>query len=223
MRGWNYDGASLSALSKVSFFAFGTLRYGASAATGDVDGDGYGEILAAPGPGAIFGAQVRGFDYDATAVTALAKVSFFAVPSPPAQYGATVACSDVESDGYGGFGDGYGEIVVGRGPDPAQLADVTIVDYDDAGVTTKRAVADACSGTHYGVIVAGGDVDAGDTREIATSPGPDPSAAARILCWEWNPKLGRNPSPSFEVIGTDDVVAFAGRSYGANIAIGTFE
>ncbi|MFN7971460.1 MAG: hypothetical protein U0166_03785 [Acidobacteriota bacterium] len=222
VRGWNYDGQTLTALSKVSFYAFGTLKYGAGTVGGDVDGDGFAEILAAPGPGNAFGAQVRGFNYDGQAVTAMGKLNYFAYPSPAA-YGTSIAAADVESDGLGNYGDGFEEIAAARGPDPAGGPDVTIFDYDASSVVSKIGTL-APYGTLYGAKVAGGDADAGDVEEIATAPGPDPTATARILAWEYSPEVSQDPNaPYFVTIPTDDFTAFAGMDHGATIAIGTFE
>jgi len=83
------------------------------AGAGDIDGDGFSEILTAPGPGIIFGPHIRGFDADGGKAKAKGKVTFFACGA--GRYGASVAASDVESDGIGGYGDGYAEIRGGGG------------------------------------------------------------------------------------------------------------
>ncbi|MFN7975172.1 MAG: hypothetical protein U0166_22945 [Acidobacteriota bacterium] len=49
IRGWNFDGITVAPLTKVSFFAYLTLKYGANVGAGDVEGDGYDEILTGPG------------------------------------------------------------------------------------------------------------------------------------------------------------------------------
>ncbi|MFN7973775.1 MAG: putative Ig domain-containing protein [Acidobacteriota bacterium] len=50
VRGFNFDNVVLTAIGKVSFFAYGTLKYGANVARGDVDGDAFAEILTDPDP-----------------------------------------------------------------------------------------------------------------------------------------------------------------------------
>lgn len=97
----------------------------------------------------------------------------------------------MESDGIGGYGDSYDEIVSGRGHAAVNDVAMRLYDYDASSVAFKFGVV---AYTMYGVPPAGGDVDAGDTEEIATAPGPDPAAPAHILCWEWNPALGSNPT-----------------------------
>ena len=53
VRGWSYDGAAISAISAINFFAWppGEARYGANVFTGaDLDGDGRNELVVGPGP-----------------------------------------------------------------------------------------------------------------------------------------------------------------------------
>jgi len=79
IRGWNYDGAGLAAMPKITFFAYSTLKWGARAAGGDIDSDAFAEILTGAGAGAEFGPHVRGFNYDNAGITTL-PVSVFAFP-----------------------------------------------------------------------------------------------------------------------------------------------
>lgn len=219
VRGWNFDNTTLTAISKVSFFAYNTLKYGANASRGAMDTDAYDEVLTAPGPGVVFTAQIRGFNVDGGTPTAIGKINFLAFTGT--NYGARVGAADIESDGTGGYGDGYDEILAGKGPSQAYDSELRVYDTDGGAPSLKFQVTPFT--TTYGVSVAGGDVDAGDTEEIVTSPGPDPAASTRILCWEMNPALGMSPTDTLQTIGTDDFVAFPGLTYGANVAVGTFE
>ncbi len=63
VRGFEVDGTPLPGLS---FLAYGTNKYGVNVAAGDIDGDGFDEIITGAGPGAVFGPHVRGWDYDGT-------------------------------------------------------------------------------------------------------------------------------------------------------------
>ncbi|MFN7972845.1 MAG: hypothetical protein U0166_10930 [Acidobacteriota bacterium] len=65
---------------------------------GDVDADLYSELLTGPGPGVMFGPQVRGWDYDGTSIATIAKINYF--PLSAQQYGVNVAGGDFDGDGY---------------------------------------------------------------------------------------------------------------------------
>lgn len=47
-------------------------RFGVNVSTAELEGDGYSEILTGAGPGAIFGPHVRGFNFDASTLSARA-------------------------------------------------------------------------------------------------------------------------------------------------------
>ena len=220
IRAWNFDGGPLTSISRVNFFAYQTLRWGARVAGGDVDGDGMAEILTAPGPGAIFGPHIRAFNHDGGPTSSMGKINLMAFSS--GQYGATVGAADIESDGLGSYGDGYQEILVGRGPDPSNSATFRIYDFDAASLTLKWEETGPYT-SMYGVMVAGGDVDAGDIEEMVTAPGADPTATADIIVWEWEPGVGTGYE-GISILGPDQFTAFGGATgYGANVAVGTFE
>lgn len=220
VRGWNFDNGALTAIGKISYYAYSTLKYGANVSGGDVDGDAVDEILTGPGPGPSFRSHVRGWNYDGSTLADIAKISFFAIG---AYYGVNVAAADVEADGLGSYGDGYQEIVVGPGPQPYASAQVGVYDYDNNMIVGKTGT-NAPFPYLYGCEVAGGDVDAGDAEELVLSPGPDPAAPALVTAWEWCAKIGTNPyGAGLDKIGTDDFVAFPGEAYGANVAVGRFE
>ncbi|AWM39087.1 FG-GAP repeat protein [Gemmata obscuriglobus] len=85
-----------------SFFAFDQgFRGGVTVAAGDVDGDGFDEIVVGAGPGA--GPHVKVFD----GATGTTKLSFMAF-APEFRGGVTLAVGDVD-------GDGKAEIVAGAG------------------------------------------------------------------------------------------------------------
>ncbi len=217
VRAFDYDGVKVVSNSRVSYYAYETLRYGVRVAVGEIDGDGYGEVLTGPGPGAIFGPHIRGFDYDGSAVKGIGKVSFMAFPT--GSYGASVSAGDIESDGVGGYRDGYDEIVVGPGPDPRAYAEVVVFDYDGGSVVPTVNYRQYNS--RYGENVAGGDADRGDSDEVAVAPGPDPSVAAEVKVYDVDPGVDGG-FRGLSVLGPDD---FTWRAYiqGANLVIGTFE
>ncbi len=150
VRGWNVDGGSAAAIPAVSYFAYGTLKYGVRVACGDIDGDGIDEIITAPGPSSVFGPHIRGWNYDDTAVTPLPGCSFFALP--PAQYshGAQLfAGADLD-------GDGRSELVIGAGPDQGADSMVAVYRYNGAGVAQWFTLQAMPAGWTDGATVAAG-------------------------------------------------------------------
>ena len=92
------DGGAATAMPQVSFLAYGTNKYGVVVGSGDLDGDGIDEIITGAGPGEIFGAHVRGWNYDGTSVGPLGGVNFFAYQG--SRFGVFVAALDLDDDGY---------------------------------------------------------------------------------------------------------------------------
>ncbi|MFN7975574.1 MAG: kelch repeat-containing protein, partial [Acidobacteriota bacterium] len=175
VRGFLRDGTPMA---KVSFFAYGTLKNGARVAAGRLDGDGYDEIVSGAGPGEAFGPHVRGWNYDATAVAAIAKVNFFAYAT--LHYGAVVAGGDVD-------GDAYAEILTAPGPGPTFAPHVRGWNVD--GASTKaigRVSFDAFPWAAYGAIAGAGDMDGDGFCEIATAPGPGPVLDAECRGYDYD-------------------------------------
>ncbi len=92
VRAFEFDGStSFVPIPAVSYFAYGTLRYGVNVTCGDIDGDGIEEIVTGPGPSALFGAHVRGWNYDGDVLAPVPGCSFFAFSPADTLYGANVA------------------------------------------------------------------------------------------------------------------------------------
>ena len=174
VRGFDYDGARLAPMAGVSFFAYGSLRYGVDVGGGDVDGDGYVEMLTAPGPGPSFAPQVRGFDYDGIRVTP-APVSFAAFPV--IGYGADVAGGDVGIDGRD-------EMVVAMGPGPSFQPFFSGYELD--GTVQHLAGFDVTAfGTLYGGRAGLAAVSPAVARDLIAAPGPDPSASSMLRAYAY--------------------------------------
>ena len=191
-------------VAKVSFFAYGTLKYGVNVAAGSIDGDVYHEILTGPGPGAVFGPHVRGWNYDGTVLTPIAKVSFFAYGT--LKYGVNVAAGDVEADGYG-------EILGGPGPGSVFGPQVRAWNVDGGAVSSINKINfDAFSGMRYGANVDGGDVDGDVFDELVATPGPGPLNPSRFRGYDYDGALVA-PTPGF------DLAVFA-TLYGGRVGLG---
>jgi hypothetical protein len=148
VRGWNVDGGTAASIPGTSWFAYGTLKYGVNVACGDFDGDGMDEVVTGPGPGAIFGTHIRGWNIDGGSVQPMSGVSFSAYDG--LAWGAAVGAADVD-------GDGFDEILTMPGPGPANSAELKVWNVDDGPVSAGTAFeAYDGMGLGYGGRVAGG-------------------------------------------------------------------
>jgi hypothetical protein len=132
VRGWNVDGGTASPIPGVSYFAYGTLRWGVNVACGDIDGDGIAEIVTGPGPSEMFSSHVRGWNYDGQAVSSIPGVNFIAYPGFPHNMGCVVACGDADNDRVA-------EILTGPGPHPDNQAYIKTWNYDGDELTLVAA------------------------------------------------------------------------------------
>ena len=180
VRAWNWDGAgAVAAIPGLSWFAYGTPRWGVNVACGDLDGDGLSEIVTGPGPGAVYGPHVRGWDVDGGTLQPLHEVSLMAYGT--SRFGVRIACGDVD-------GDGIDEIVTGAGPGVMFGPHVRGWNWDGAGSAAAIPGISffAYAGTLYGVNVSCGDLDGDGIDEILTGPGRDPDAGARVRGWNFD-------------------------------------
>jgi len=150
VRGWNVDGGTAAAIPAVSFLAYGTNKMGVNVACGDVDGDGIDEIITAPGPSGYFGAHLRGWNYDGSAVAAIPGISFFAWDFAEVQFGARIS-SGIDFDG-----DGRDDLLAGPGPDSSAPPQLKVFGYDGASTSLLFSL-DAFDATvTHGINAAGG-------------------------------------------------------------------
>jgi hypothetical protein len=173
VRGFRINGLPISSMN---FLAYGTHRYGVNVSTGDIDGDGFAEILTGAGPGAVFGPHVRAFNHDgADTVTPVAGVNYFAYAAP--RWGVNVAGGDID-------GDGFAEIVTGPGPGAVYGPHVRGWDADGGAATSIPGVNFFAYGTlKYGVNVTCGDVDGDGIDEIITGAGPGAVFGPHVRGW----------------------------------------
>jgi len=176
VRGWNVDGGAVASINDISYFAYGTLRWGVNVAAGDIDGDGFDEIVTGAGPGSVFGPHVRGWDYDGSGpLVPISSVSYFAYGT--LQWGVNVACGDLD-------GDGIDEIITGPGPGFVFGSHVRGWDYSGGVLSPMPTVSYfAYPDALYGAVVAAFDVDNDGIEEILTMPGPDPNQPAHAKAW----------------------------------------
>ena len=138
-----------------SFFAYDpNFTGGVSVATGDVNGDGYPDIVTGAGPGG--GPHVEAFDGRTNALLA----SFFAA-TPSFTGGIYVAAGDLK-------GTGHADIITGLGADPNTESRVRVFDglslalmYDFAPYSSFRG----------GVRVAVEDIDNDGKADLVIAPG----------------------------------------------------
>ncbi len=187
VRGFSADGTPVGGLS---FLAYGTNKFGVNVAAGDLDADGYDEIITGAGPGAVFGPHVRAFDFDgAPPVSPVAGVSYFAYGT--LKYGVNIAAGDLD-------GDGYDEIVTGAGPGAVFGPHVRGWNVDGGAATPIPGVSWFAYGTlKYGVHVAAGDLDGDGLAEIVTAPGPSSLFGAHVRGWNVDGTVSPMPGFSF--------------------------
>jgi hypothetical protein len=210
VRGWEWDGETgVLPVSGVSFLAYGTNRWGVNITGGDIDGDGYAEIVTGAGPGDIFGPHVRAWNVDGGTATPIQDVSYLAYGTP--RWGVNVACGDIDADGID-------EIVTGPGPSELFSAHVRGWNFDGgslAPIHEVNFIAFADLPSSKGCIVACGDVDNDRVAEILTAPGPHPDNTAYLKTWNFDgDELALIEDKSFLVFEEGDYLA------GARIAVG---
>ncbi len=209
VRGWDVDGvdgSTCAAMPGVNFMAYGTNKFGVNVASGDIDGDGYDEIVSGAGPGAVFGPHVRGWDVDGSTCAAMPGVSFLAYGTP--MWGVNVACGDID-------GDGYDEIVSGAGPGAVFGPHVRGWDVDGGAVAAMPGVNFFAYGTNkYGVNVTCGDIDGDGIDEIITGPGPGVMFNAHVRGFDYEGSVIQG-IPDVNFMAYDEDVKF-----GARLAVG---
>ena len=204
VRGWNFDGDRIAPMGKINFFAYQTLKYGVNVADGDLEGDFYGELLTGPGPGPIFGPQIRGWNFDAATLTAIQKINFG--PAYPAtEYGARVAGGDVD-------GDFVDEIVVVPGPSPQLGAQAVGFDFDGGPIAPLPGYDLTPWTSLYGGTLALGDLDSSWLADLLIAEGPDPAGGSAVEAYAYD-------GSSLTTMGIS-IAQFPGAAYGTNLGAG---
>ena len=174
IRAFQPDGTPVQ---KVNFYAYGTLRFGAEPAGGDVDGDLPAEILTSPGPGAVFGPHIRAWNFDGSSLGPVGKVNFYAFAT--LKFGARVGAADADADRFA-------EILAGAGAGAVFSPHARAFNFDGMQLSGTAVNLFAFSSGQYGARVSGGDTD-GDGREtVIVAHGPDPNADTQVRGFDWD-------------------------------------
>jgi len=178
VRAFDFDSrGTMTPVPGVSYFAYGVPKWGVNVACGDIDGDGYHEIVTGAGPGAVYGPHVRGWNVDGGAAAAMPSVNFLAYNTP--KFGVTVACGDLD-------GDGCCEIVTGAGPGVMFGPHVRAWNCDGSSITSIGAINFFAFDTLFcGAEVGAGDVDGDGRAELLAGAGPDEGAPALIRVYDF--------------------------------------
>lgn len=213
VRAFRFDGNSLQAAPKVSFFAYSTLKYGVNPASGSIDTDGPAEMVTAPGPGAMFSPQVRGWNYDGAAVASIVKVNFNAFGTP--SFGARVATGDFDQDLMA-------EIVAAPGPGGSEDFSATFRGFNFDGVAVSAMggfeVTASSLPSRYGAIPAAAELDpssplTGDA--LVGTAGPQPGLGSLVVGWTYE-------GGALRPVNQLSFAGFTPSEGGASVACGAF-
>lgn len=190
VRAFRNDG---TAVAKVNFYAYGTLKFGVKAKDVALDGDAPREILSGAGPGDVFGTHVRAWNYDGIALAPVSRVNFFAYST--LKYGVNPAAGDLDASGDG-------EILTGPGPGAIFAPQVRGFDFDGTSVSAMGKVNFAAfPAPQYGTGVASSSIDGDPFSEIVATPGPGSSSAfpARVRAFDYD-GASVTPKPGHDVL-----------------------
>jgi len=211
VRGWNFDGGgSVDPYPGISYFAYGTPKWGVNVSAGDLDGDGYDEIVTGAGPGAVYGPHVRGWNFDNSAIAAMPNVSFLAYGT--AKFGVNVACGDID-------GDGFDEILTGAGPGAVFGPHLRGWNVDGGAVTAIGNISTfVFDYDKWGVNVSAGDVDGDGIDEILVSTGPGEDYIPMVRVFDYDGGSMGTPVLEFQAFWRPERAV----THGCNVVAGNF-
>ncbi len=201
VRAFDVDNGAVPPIAAINFFGYRSLKFGVKVARGDVDADGFAEILLGPGPGPGFAPEVRGFDYDGTRIAAIPQLDYYAFQT--LQYGVNLAGGEFD-------GDGFDEIAAAPGPGgnaglPSRFRGH---DFDGIKIASLPGFDITPFSTVYGGRVGAGDVSLDGRENLVAGAGPDPTADATVKGFSYaGRRLSQLPASSNP---------FPGHGYGVN-------
>jgi hypothetical protein len=150
------------------------FRGGCRVAIGDVNGDGFADVVVGAGPGG--GARIAGYDGKALAGGRIqhAFADFFAF-DPTSRVGAFVGAGDVN-------GDGFAEIVIGA--DTGGAPRVTVFDGESVVAGVQRVMANFFAGpseNRGGIRVAVRDFNLDGFADVITGPGGTDGSRQKVF------------------------------------------
>ena len=185
-------------VSKVNFYAYGTLRFGVAASGTNLDGDVFAEMLSAAGPGAVFGPHVRGWSFDAVQLQPLARVNFFAYAT--LKYGVNVGRGLLDSDSVW-------DILTAPGPGSAFGPQVRAFRLNPGFSSIAKINFFAFPELEYGGRVDAVELDADGFDELLVGRGPGPALLTQTTGFDFDDaSVAPIPSLNFE--------SFSGALYG---------
>ena len=96
VRGWQYINGFIEDIPEINFKAYQTKGFGCKVSGGNTDLDSRDEIVTLPGPGPLFPAHLRGFNFDDGQVTPIGHLNFFAYDGATFKYGGNAAILELE-------------------------------------------------------------------------------------------------------------------------------
>jgi hypothetical protein len=147
---------------------------GVRVAAGDTNGDGVGEIITAPGPGAGSSADVRVFQNQNGSMAQIQELLAYGTQQNPFSFGVYVASGDVNNDGHA-------DIITGPGSGTGVTPDLRV--FSGANVTQMLEEFLAYASGFAGGVRVGylSDLNSDSEGEVVTIPGPTGGADTKIF------------------------------------------